>query len=236
MNKVNVLPRWVLPDTLPSVYDTESGTCIEMTAKVYGATRELQEKYNSFIEEIETKINEYLEQRTIDYDTFTADINKIVHNYIKMLDEKVKLQDLKINDSVVYIKENLMAAITQLIEEMLESGVFDEATLNAIDNIGTRVVTLETNSTNQEGRISSLESDNTSTKAKVETLETTTTNLTNKIGNVETSVGTITSNVNDLQQANIDNEERLSTIENTIIEFEYNEDTKELNLVTKVVE
>ena len=119
---------------------------------------------------------------------------------------------------------------------MLESGVFDEATLNAIDNIGTRVVTLETNSTNQEGRISSLESDNTSTKAKVETLETTTTNLTNKIGNVETSVGTITSNVNDLQQANIDNEERLSTIENTIIEFEYNEDTKELNLVTKVVE
>ena len=236
MNKVIVLPRWILPDTLPSVYDTESGTCIEMTAKVYGATRELQEKYNSFIEEIETKINEYLEQRTIDYDTFTADINKIVHNYIKMLDEKVKLQDLKINDSVVYIKENLMAAITSSIEEMLESGVFDEATLNAIDNIGTRVVTLETNSTNQEERISSLESDNTSTKAKVETLETTTTNLTNKIGNVETSVGTITSNVNDLQQANIDNEERLSTIENTIIEFEYNEDTKELNLVTKVVE
>lgn len=236
MNKVIVLPRWVLPDTLPSVYDTTSGTCIEMTAKVYGATRELQINYNSFIEEVETKINEYLNEHSIDYESFTKSINKIVHNYIKMLDEKVKLQDLKINDSVVYIKENLMAAITNAIEEMLESGVFDEATLNAIDNIGSRVVALENNSNEHEERISTLEENDLSKTTSINTLNKNVNTLTNNISNVQTSTEENTTKLEQHDLSFENHEERIDTLEKVNYVLEYNEETKELNLVTKVVE
>lgn len=234
MNKVVVLPKWVLPDTLPSVYDTTSGTCIEMTAKVYGATRELQQNYNLFIEQIESKINEYLEQRTIDYDTFTADINKIVHDYIKMLDEKIKLQDLEINKSIVYIKENLMAAITQSIEEMLESGVFDETTLNAIDNIGTRVVTLENTSTNHEERITSLESKTLTLETNVSDLQTTSSNLSTKVSNVETSLNNNNNKMITIEDNLQDHTNRIIELEKTSYELVYNEETRELNLIEKV--
>ena len=60
MNKITLLPKWVFSGTTPSVYDTESGTCIEMTAKVYNAMRELQTSYNEFADEINTTITEYL--------------------------------------------------------------------------------------------------------------------------------------------------------------------------------
>ena len=52
MRKLTLLPDWIFTNPRPSIYDTDSGTAIEMVAKVYGAMKDLQENYNLFTEEI----------------------------------------------------------------------------------------------------------------------------------------------------------------------------------------
>ena len=59
MKKITLLPHWQLPDAIPSVYDMQSGSYQEMVAKVYGAMRELQLSYESFVTEINQKITDF---------------------------------------------------------------------------------------------------------------------------------------------------------------------------------
>lgn len=59
---MKMLPLWVLPPTLPSVYDSESFTSLEMTAKVYGAMRELIKEYNEFATSLNANINKFMEE------------------------------------------------------------------------------------------------------------------------------------------------------------------------------
>ena len=143
MIRFKPLPGWIMTGTRPSVYDSESATALEQTAKVYGAMNELIDDYNKLVEELNTKIDGFIESTNKDQEEFKASIDKIVHDYIKMLDEKVKLQDSKIDEAVLFMKDNLSASITTVIGQMKESGELDEAVLNAIDNIGDRVTTLE---------------------------------------------------------------------------------------------
>lgn len=143
MGKVNLLPKWILPDTIPSVYDTDSGTCIEMVAKVYGAMTNLQKEYNSFVDEINKTIIDFTNSIEQDQECFKEKITKIMHDYIMKIDEKIKMQDLVINEAVIFMKDNLSASINQLVEDMKESGELDQAILEALDNLGVRVETLE---------------------------------------------------------------------------------------------
>lgn len=59
---MKMLPLWVLPPTLPSVYDAESATALEMTAKVYGAMRELISEYNTFAATLNANIQKFMEE------------------------------------------------------------------------------------------------------------------------------------------------------------------------------
>lgn len=132
MGRLNILPVFKFPDTIPSVYDRESKTCIEMTAKVYNAMRELQLDYEKFI----TGTIEYQKE-------FESRIVKIMHDYIHSIDMKIDAQNLSITNAIEYMTTNLKTSITELITEMKNNGELDEAILNAIDNIGNRVTTLE---------------------------------------------------------------------------------------------
>ena len=88
MNRINLLPKWVLPDSIPSVYDCESGSWMEMAAKVYGAARELQDDYNVFAGEINKAVNDYIESDKKDQEAFKEEIIKIVHDYIRMIERR----------------------------------------------------------------------------------------------------------------------------------------------------
>lgn len=143
MFKLTILPKWVFPGTIPSVYDTESGTCIEMTAKVYNAMKELQEKTILFTEELNKTINEFETGIIKDQETFKTHIDTIMHNYISMLDEKIKLQDSEIDNAISFMKDNISDSLTTLINEMQESGEINEVILNAFNSINERIVDLE---------------------------------------------------------------------------------------------
>lgn len=132
MGRLNILPVFKFPDTIPSVYDRESKTCIEMTAKVYNAMRQLQLDYEKFI------------TGTIDYQKeFESRIVKIMHEYIHSIDMKIDNQNLEIANAVEYMTTNISTSITELLTEMKTNGELDTAITNAFDNIGSRVSTLE---------------------------------------------------------------------------------------------
>lgn len=54
---INGLPKWSIPDVHPAFFDHESGTAIEMVAKLYGKVKELIETYNKFEDELTKKVN-----------------------------------------------------------------------------------------------------------------------------------------------------------------------------------
>lgn len=122
MGKITLLPHWVLPDTLPSVYDTQSGTAIEMVAKVYGAMRTLQTEYNLFVDEVNKSINDFVSSVEQDQECFKKNITKIMHDYIAKIDEKIKMQDLVINNAVKYMKENIIATSREVIKQAITDG------------------------------------------------------------------------------------------------------------------
>ena len=132
MGRLHILPIFKFPDTRPSVYDHESKTCIEMTAKVYNAMRELQLDYEKFIEGTEVYQKE-----------FESRIIKIMHDYIHSIDMKIDKQNLEIKNAVDFMTTNISLSITELINEMKNNGELDSAITNAFDNMGTRVTTLE---------------------------------------------------------------------------------------------
>lgn len=157
MNKITLLPHWCLTGGRQAFYDTESGDAIEQTARVYAAMRDLQSEYNKMVDELNKTITNFIETQTIDRECFEKRITKTIHDYLDYLDTKVKNQDKVVADAVDFMKTNLSESITTLIGEMKESGELDEAVLNAIDGIGSRVLTLETTMNIQETKINSIE-------------------------------------------------------------------------------
>lgn len=115
------LPNWVLTNPFPSFYDSESGTAIQQTAKVYAAMQELIKEHNSFMEQLNNTINEI----NCDNQKFKESITQIVENYIKVIDEKIKLQDEEISK----YGDNL---IKQAIEEgkIVAEPEYEEGTEN----------------------------------------------------------------------------------------------------------
>lgn len=154
--RIPQLPHWCMTDKFPAFYDTESVTVIEQTARLYAIMQKLIEDYNKFVTETNTTIETFINDSNADQKEFECRMTKVIHDYLDYMDTKIKNQDKVIADAVAYMKENLKTSITDLISQMHESGEFDEAVLNAIDNIGARVVTLETTTGEHATKIENL--------------------------------------------------------------------------------
>ncbi len=130
------LSHWTLTQKRPAIYDTESATAVEQTAKVYGAMNELIDEYNAFVDKTNEEIKAFEEDTNKDIVEFKTNMTKIQSDFIECV-------ETKINEAVSYMKTNLSTSITTTIDEMKTNGELDEAVLNAVDDIGTRVATLE---------------------------------------------------------------------------------------------
>lgn len=116
------LPHWVLTDTFPAFYDSESATAIEQTAKLYGAMQELIDEYNQFVDDVNAHIEEYETNMNADFETFKANVNATMYAFIASInskineqDTKINEQDTKINDTIDYIKNTLLKRTEELI-------------------------------------------------------------------------------------------------------------------------
>jgi hypothetical protein len=164
---IKMLPHWVLENPTAAFYDTESGSSIEQTARVYAKMQELIEDYNKFVDDINKHIADHEAGLYESNEAFKTCIINTIENYIKSIDMRIDFQDMKIanqdaiiseqntrvDDAVIYFKVRVDETIEDLINEMKTSGEFDQSILDAIDNItnsyntlNERVSTLENTS------------------------------------------------------------------------------------------
>ena len=92
------LPHWCITDTFPALYDTESATVIEMSAKVYGAMNELIDDYNAFVDRINEEIEAFETSSEKNYELFTVSMRQEFQDFIDTIELKVKAQDKAIAD------------------------------------------------------------------------------------------------------------------------------------------
>lgn len=129
-----LLPKWVLTNRHPSVLDSESGTAIEQTARVYGAMNELIKEHNSYIENLNKEIS--------DFETGITETNECFrNNIVKVMNEYIESMDNKISNLETYLKAN----IDETLKSWVESGTLDTSILNAFNNLELRVSLIEQN-------------------------------------------------------------------------------------------
>ena len=144
------LPRWVLTNSKPGFYDTESATAIEQTAKLYKAMQDLIDEYNSFAEKSNKIITDFIEGTQKDYEAFQVALRQEFQDFIdtielKCLDQDRKISELNkvIDDAVGYMKDNLGAYVTITINEMRENGELTDAIMDALDDFTQKLNNLE---------------------------------------------------------------------------------------------
>lgn len=185
--RINDLPHWIFTDLQPAFNDTESLTAIEMVSRVYGKLQEIIDEYNKYVDEINNVIEGFITGSEQDQAEFEAKINKIMHDYIIMIDSKIKLQDETIDKAIEYMTTNLANSISNKVQEMIDTGLMTEVVLNGIEDIKNRLPELENNISTLENTIATNEN---TTNAILETLESS--NITNErvINSLEDRVNT----------------------------------------------
>ena len=121
---MKLLPRWCLTNTKPTIYDAESGSVIEQTAKVYGAMNELIEEYNKFVDSVNTQITEFSSSEKTDNETFRVGLRQEFQDFIDIV-------ELKIGNFDSYTKEKIRTLFNEVLNELIKNGEF----LNIISDV-----------------------------------------------------------------------------------------------------
>lgn len=112
---MNHLPHWVLTDSHPAFYDSESATSIEMVAKIYGKMQELISDYNSYVDGLNKHIDEFEKELEAQEECFKECITNTVSDYIRTL-------DMRLDTAEIYMKDNLQGTAQILINKAIEFG------------------------------------------------------------------------------------------------------------------
>lgn len=115
------LPKWRLTSPYPAFLDGESGTAIEMTAKVYGAMNGLIDEYNAFVQETVTRIDEFEATTKEEQVAFETALRQEFQDFIDVV--QLRLDGGATQASIEEINQAKNNAITE-IENALQ-GVLD---------------------------------------------------------------------------------------------------------------
>lgn len=130
---IRPLPYWVLTDLQPAFYDSESGTILQQQSRVYAKVQELLKTYNDFVREVNRYIEEFETGIIKDFECFKNCIIKTMTDYIESIDMKINMQDSniannfeeqdsKIDEAINYMKDNIVATTTTIINQAIASG------------------------------------------------------------------------------------------------------------------
>ncbi len=226
MTRFKGLPHWCMTGTRPAFYDTESATTIEMVAKLYGSYTELVEDYNKYVDEINKAILDFETGVISDTTSFKETITKIVHDYIKMIDDKVKIQDATIAEAVDYMKNNIIYAITETVNEMKTSGELAEIVVEGFNDAVARITTLEENLTGVDAkaekniddilslnnRVKLAENTVSTMEGKVNQSTYTVDSLSKEVGNVKSDMNTLSNDVASVKSTNTNINRNMTTL------------------------
>lgn len=141
---IRPLPYWVLTDLQPAFYDSESGTVLQQTSRMYAKLQEALKEFNDYAKQINTYITEFENGIISDFECFKNCIIKTMNDYIESIDMKVNIQDTRISEAIEnqnklisdkfdeqdeaiqsainYMKDNIIATTTSVINQAIENG------------------------------------------------------------------------------------------------------------------
>lgn len=122
--RIELLPKWIFPDSSPAFYDTESVTVTQSIAKLYPKINELISDYNKFAEEWNQKIGDFEFSTIEELNLFKVSLRQEFQDFIDVINVKVKL-----------LEETLSSETTS-----------DESIINDLNSIVERLEELEANS------------------------------------------------------------------------------------------
>lgn len=132
---MKLLPKWALTNLRPTIYDAESGSVIEQTAKVYGAMNELIEEYNKFADSWNSKIEVFMSDVNADNETFRVALRQEFQDFIDVV-------VLKIAELDQYTKNVLASEIERIYKELAESDEVQEIMRSEISSFETEIQSL----------------------------------------------------------------------------------------------
>ena len=109
---MNRLPHWVLTSKRPAFYDSESGSSIEQTAKVYGAMNELIDEYNKFVDNVNKNIDDFEKGIINDNEVFAVGLRQEFQDFIDVI-------ELKMNDAENFMKANLQQSADKYLADII---------------------------------------------------------------------------------------------------------------------
>lgn len=110
------LPHWLITNKFPALYDTESATVIEQTAKVYGAMNALIDEYNKFVDSVNAEIESLERSTNANIEDFKSCMTEIMSNFIES-------SNMRIDEAIYFMKDNIETTATSIINEALNNGV-----------------------------------------------------------------------------------------------------------------
>lgn len=119
---MKLLPLLVVPNTKMAFNDTESGTAVEMTHKLYGAMNELIGEYNKFVEETNKTMEDFKSGVNSDNETFQVALRQEIQDFMDVVDLKIQGLEKEINDATKYMKDNIIATSKQLFNDAIKNG------------------------------------------------------------------------------------------------------------------
>ena len=141
---IHLLPRWNLHQNRPTFYDTDSVTMLELASNLHGKMNELIEDYNTYVDSVNKTITDFLNSEQKDEETFRTALRQEFQDFIDAIDLKTMHQDQEIEDGVRHMKNNLTSTIEKTIENMVQTGEFEQVVLNALEDIRDDVNALTT--------------------------------------------------------------------------------------------
>lgn len=113
------LPKWRLTNPFPAFYDTESGSAIEQTAKVYKAVQDLIDEYNTFSEGVSESLAEH--------ETETAEkIQQLELEFSQKFQDFIDTVELMLNDYA--LESDAINNLQRQIDGLEIEKVYDEST------------------------------------------------------------------------------------------------------------
>lgn len=119
---MQLLPSWIMTNRNPAFYDSESGSTIEMTARVYNAMQTLIQEYNAFVEQINSSIIGFEGETKEEIEQFKTCITELTYNFIHCIEEKIDKQDVVIADAVDYMKTNIAKETDEVVNQLIDDG------------------------------------------------------------------------------------------------------------------
>ena len=128
---MQLLPKWILTNPLPSLYDAEAGSASAMAKAAYEAVNGIITEYNSFVDSANKKIEEFTGTTKEEYQLFAVALRQEFQDFIDVISLRYKEQNAVIKGFEDGI-DGRFAAVDSAINEVEEAIAGKFAELDSI--------------------------------------------------------------------------------------------------------